>query len=195
VNIGRNIRSLLGRRCRLIGVVAGTAAAALLCMAPAAHAAPNSYSVCDADGPCLNLIESTPGSAITMYHYSSTDSYEALYPAFGSGDYGCTQVTATCPFTNTSLDHDVLGDKLYVLEWTYWGGCADAYPSVDMEWGSCSLDRSVFLLDGELFISPYWTNHYGTFYVLTGPPLGEQAGVTQDEASTRQLWTFKNNSA
>jgi hypothetical protein len=197
VEIGRHIRSFFGKRYRLIGIVAVTIAISFPGAVFATHAtaALTAYSVCDHDGPCLNLIDATSGSAVTMYTYSSTDSYEALSLEPSSGDYGCSFVIPGCPFTNSSVATEFAGDTMYILEWTYWGGCADAYPAVDMEWGSCSLDRSVFIDDDGVLISPYWTNQSGTLYVLYGPPRGDQAYVTAYTGSTREFWNFEPNSA
>lgn len=149
------------------------------------------YALCDYDGPCLNLTENSDGSAVTMFTYSSTDEYESVVYGFPNA-YGCNTVTATCPFVATDFDHDFLGDYVVTLDWSAFGNCADSYPGTNIVFGPCTLDRSVFVVDGNTLISPYWTNHYGQAWVLYGPPLGDQAYVWGDTGGTREEWSFRD---
>jgi hypothetical protein len=68
--------------------------------------------LCDFDRPCLNATSGAAGHEVTMASLSSGDSDENLAIYNYDGDYGCLTVTATCPFHNTTLDEDYLGDLL-----------------------------------------------------------------------------------
>jgi len=147
-------------------------------------------ALCDADGPCLNMTNPVDGGAVTMFTYGSTDSYESIDYEL-SDVYGCEHVTDTCPFKATDFDSGFWGDPVITINSTVWGGCIDAYPSTDLEYNSCTKDRSVWVLDGNTLYSPYWTNQYGQAYVLYGPPLGDQAYVWSSEGLTREEWTAR----
>lgn len=148
------------------------------------------WALCDYDGPCLNLTENSDGSAVTMYTYSSTDEYESFAYGYPNA-YGCNQVTATCPFVAKDFDSDFLGDDVITIYWSVFGSCADSYPGTNMVFDPCNLDRSVFVVAGNQFISPYWTNHYGQGWVLYGPPKGDQAYVAPDTGGTREEWSVR----
>jgi hypothetical protein len=162
-----------------------------LSLQKATGAADLHVALCDYDGPCLNLTENSDGSAVTMFSYSSTDEYESLVYGFPNA-YGCNTVTATCPFVATDFDADFKGDYVVTLDWSSFGNCADSYPGINMVFDPCTLDRSVFVVDGNTLISPYWTNHYGQAWVLYGPPLGDQAYVEGDYGGPREEWSFRD---
>jgi hypothetical protein len=158
-------------------------------------------ALCDLDGPCLNATSSAPGHAVTMASFSSGDASENLALYNYGGDYGCTKVTATCPFSNTALDSAHLGQWLIDLTFTGLSGqpTAATYPStsVNTEALGTAPDRNVYVVDPSCgstcayLLSPYWTNHNGTLEALYGPPLGTQASVSTFTGSTRQSWVVR----
>ena len=153
---------------------------------------------CDQDGPCLNATSSAPGHSVTMASFSSGDSAENLALYNYGGDYGCTKVTATCPFHNTSFDQAHLGQLLINLTFTSLSGqpVAATYPNnnVNTEALSTAPDRNVYVVDPSCgancvyLLSPYWTNQNTAIQALYGPPLGTQASVNTFTRSTRQSW-------
>jgi Spherulation-specific family 4 len=155
-------------------------------------------ALCDQDGPCLNATSSAAGHSVDMATFSSGDTSQNLALFGYDGDYGCTEVTATCPFKNTALDTEYLGELLINLTFTSLSGqpAAATYPStsVNTEAVSTAPDRDVYVLDSNCgsscayLLSPYWTNQDGTVEALYGPPLGTQASVTTLTDSTRQSW-------
>jgi hypothetical protein len=158
-------------------------------------------ALCDLDGPCLNATSSAPGHAVTMASFSSGDASENLALYNYGGDYGCTKVTATCPFANTALDSAHLGQQLIDLTFTGLSGqpTAATYPntSVNTEAPGTAPDRNVYVVDPSCgstcayLLSPYWTNQNGTLEALYGPPLGTQASVSTFTGSTRQSWVVR----
>jgi hypothetical protein len=113
-------------------------------------------------------------------------------------------VTATCPFTNTSLDSTCLGEPLINLTFTSLSGqpVAATYPSssVNTEAVGTAPDRDVYVLDPNCdsscayLLSPYWTNHNGALDALYGPPLGTQASVSAfTSGNTRESWVVRSS--
>ena len=155
-------------------------------------------ALCDQDGPCLNATSSAAGHEVDMATFSSGDTSQNLALFGYGGDYGCTVVTASCPFHNTAFDADYLGDPLINLTFTSLSGepAAATYPSTDVNTEALSTapDRDVYVLDPACgssctyLLSPYWTNQEGTVEALYGPPLGDQAYVSAFTGSTRQSW-------
>jgi hypothetical protein len=158
-------------------------------------------ALCDLDGPCLNATSSAAGHAVTMATFSSGDASQNLALYNYGGDYGCTKVTATCPFANTALDSAHLGDLLIDLTFTGLSGqpTAATYPStsVNTEASGTAPDRNVYVVDPSCgstcayLLSPYWTNQNGALEGLYGPPLGTQASVNTFTGSTRQSWVVR----
>lgn len=171
--------------------------------AAAARPANPFQALCDLDGPCLNATGSTPGHSVTMASFSSGDVPEGLALFDYDGDYGCTEVTATCPFSNTALDSAHLGQPLINLTFTSLSGqpAAATYPNNDVNTEALSTapDRDVYVLDPSCgsdcayLLSPYWTNHDGALEALYGPPLGTQASVNTFTGSTRQSWVVRGS--
>jgi Spherulation-specific family 4 len=159
-------------------------------------------ALCDQDGPCLNATSSAAGKSVDMATFSSGDANEGLALYDYVGDYGCAKVTATCPFSNTSLDSEYLGDPLINLTFSGLSGqpVAATYPStsVNTEAVSTAPDRDVYVLDPACgsgcvyLLSPYWTNHNGSLEALYGPPLGSQASVSTLTDNTRQAWATRS---
>src|SRR5271155_2208997 len=128
-------------------------------------------ALCDQNGPCLNATSSSPGNSVDMAAFSAGDTSQGLALYDYDGDYGCAEVTATCPFSNTTLDSDYLGDPLIDLTFSGLSGqpVAATYPStkVDTEAVSTGPDRDVYVLDPACgsdcayLLSPYWTNQDG----------------------------------
>jgi Spherulation-specific family 4 len=160
-------------------------------------------ALCDQDGPCLSATSSAPGHSVTMASFSSGASSQGLALFDYDGDYGCTVVTATCPFTSTTLDSTYRGMPLISLTFTGLSGqpVAATYPGDDVttEAASTAPDRDVYVLDPNCgtscayLLSPYWTNHDGSPQALYGPPLGTQASVSSFTASTRQAWDTRGS--
>jgi hypothetical protein len=172
--------------------------------AAAARPANPYQALCDLDGPCLNATSSAPGNSVTMASFSAGDTSEGLALFDYDGDYGCTVVTATCPFTNTSLDSTYLGEPLINLTFTSLSGqpVAATYPSssVNTEAVGTAPDRDVYVLDPNCgsscayLLSPYWTNHNGALDALYGPPLGTQASVSAfTSGNTRESWVVRSS--
>jgi Spherulation-specific family 4 len=159
-------------------------------------------ALCDLDGPCLNATSSAAGHSVDMASFSSGDTSEALALFGYGGDYGCTKVTATCPFHNTALDTEYLGEPLINLTFTSLSGqpAAATYPNnnVNTEAVGTAPDRDVYVLDPNCgascayLLSPYWTNQNGVVEALYGPPLGTQASVNTFTGSTRQSWVDRS---
>jgi Spherulation-specific family 4 len=159
-------------------------------------------ALCDQDGPCLNATASSAGSSVDMASFSADDQSEGVALYDYDGDYGCAQVTATCPFSNTSLDSEYLGDPLINLTFSGLSGqpVAATYPStsVNVEAVSTAPDRDVYVLDPACgsgcayLLSPYWTNHDDSLEALYGPPLGTQASVSTLTDNTRQAWATRS---
>jgi hypothetical protein len=155
-------------------------------------------ALCDEDGPCLNATSSAAGHSVDMATFSSGDASQNLALFGYGGDYGCTEVTATCPFHNTAFDTEYLGDPLIDLTFTSLSGqpAAATYPNnnVNTEALSTAPDRDLYVLDPSCgsscayLLSPYWTNQNGAVEALYGPPLGTQASVNTFTGSTRQSW-------
>ena len=111
-----------------------------------------------------------------MAAFSAGDTSQGLALYDYDGDYGCAEVTATCPFSNTTLDSDYLGDPLIDLTFSGLSGqpVAATYPStkVDTEAVSTGPDRDVYVLDPACgsdcayLLSPYWTNQDGSLKAL-----------------------------
>ncbi len=170
--------------------------------APAATQAPRAGAIasfdalCDFDGPCLNATDNAAGHPITMFSFSSGDPYENIGLFVYAGDYGCTKVSLSCPFHDTTFGAEFSGDTMVELAMVglTGSGCAAAYPNNNLNWEPCSTapDRNVFVLDGYQLISPYWTNQNDAEVVLYGPPLGDQASVNDFNGSTRQDWTERS---
>ena len=158
-------------------------------------------ALCDKDGPCLNATSSAAGSVVDMATFSSGDSSQNLALYNYDGDYGCAQVTASCPFHNTSYDSEFLGDKLINLTFSSLSGTpvAATYPDNDVNTEALSKapDRDVYIIDPACgsscayLISPYWTNQDSAIEALYGPPLGSQAYVSTLTDNTRQSWEIR----
>jgi hypothetical protein len=158
-------------------------------------------ALCDQDGPCLNATSSADGKSVDMASFSAGDESEGLALYDYDGDYGCAVVTATCPFTNTTLDSDYLGDPLINLTFSGLSGqpVAATYPStsVNTEAESTAPDRDVYVIDSACgsscayLLSPYWTNHDDALEALYGPPAGTQASVSTLTDNTRQAWDVR----
>jgi hypothetical protein len=186
------------------GASGDTVRSATSALAAAFSAAPaGTYqAVCDLDGPCLNATSSAPGHSVTMASLSSGDASEGLTLSGYGGDYGCTEVTASCPFSNTALDSAHLGQPLIDLTFTSLSGqpAAATYPDNDVNTEALSTapDRDVYVLDTSCgsdcvyLYSPYWTNHDGALEALYGPPKGTQASVSTFTGSTRQSWVLRS---
>jgi len=159
-------------------------------------------ALCDLDGPCLQATSSAAGHAVDMATFSSGNTSQNLALFGYGGDYGCTRVTATCPFKNTTFDAAYLGDQLINLTFTSLSGqpAAATYPStsVNTEGVGTAPDRDVYILDNACgsscayLLSPYWTNQNGTVEALYGPPLGSQASVSALTDNTRQSWVVRS---
>jgi hypothetical protein len=159
-------------------------------------------ALCDQDGPCLNATSSAAGHSVDMATFSAGDTSQNLALYDYDGDYGCTVVTASCPFHSTTFDADYLGMPLIELNFTSLSGQPDAatYPSnsVNTEAVSTAPDRDVYVLDPSCgsscayLISPYWTNQNSAVEALYGPPLGTQASVNTFTGSTRQSWDTRS---
>ena len=155
-------------------------------------------ALCSEDGPCLEATSSAAGHAVDMATFSSGDQSQNLALYGYVGDYGCAEVTATCPFKSTTLDADYRGDPLINLTFTGLSGSpvAATYPSDDVNTEALSTapDRDIYVLDNACgsscayLLSPYWTNQDGTVQALYGPPLGSQASVSTLTDNTRQSW-------
>jgi hypothetical protein len=160
-------------------------------------------ALCDEDGPCLNATSSAAGHSVDMASFSAGDTSEGLALYGYDGDYGCAKVTATCPFTNTTLDSTYLGDPLINLTFSSLSGqpVAATYPStsVNTEAVGTAPDRDVYVLDPACgtscvyLLSPYWTNHNSALEALYGPPLGTQASVSTLTNNTRQSWAERSS--
>jgi hypothetical protein len=158
-------------------------------------------ALCDLDGPCLNATSSAAGHAVDMASFSSGNASQNLALYNYGGDYGCTVVTATCPFHSTTFDSEFLGDRLINLTFTGLTGqpVAATYPStsVNTEPVGTAPDRDIYVLDPNCgsscayLLSPYWTNQNNALDALYGPPLGTQASVNAFTSSTRQSWVVR----
>jgi hypothetical protein len=159
-------------------------------------------ALCDQDGPCLKATSSSAGKSVDMASFSAGEASEGLALYDYQGDYGCARVTATCPFSNTTLDSDYLGDPLINLTFSGLSGqpVAATYPStsVNTEAVGTAPDRDVYVLDPACgtdcayLLSPYWTNDDGSLEALYGPPAGTQASVRTLTDNTRQSWVARS---
>lgn len=151
-------------------------------------------ALCDGDGPCLEEGDA-PGSPIPMYSFNAGNQLQLVTLYYDAGDYGCTEVTATCPFHNRSLDSRHLGQPLVDIQFQFGALCADSYPGNDLHLENCSTapDRRVYVMAscGSIcvyLLSPYWSNANNALEALYGPPLGQTASVNTFTGSTRQQW-------
>jgi hypothetical protein len=154
-------------------------------------------ALCDEDGPCLNA-QGPVGYTVISYTFEGEDAYQTVGLARYWAGYGCTTVTSTCPFTGNAayLDEVYFGDVLVALDMTNMGGCAQPYPSTEINVEPCSYDRTVFVYAEDAsgsyyFPSPYWSNHYGTEWDLYGQPLNDQDTVAAYTGGPREEWVFR----